>query len=89
MAAGAFGVEPFSAVVDLRFECEHGHVPLSHVASESIIAAAPRELPAQCHGRVVVSVDGREFVRPVMLVDGMSVARPEARVVALKDGLPF
>ena len=76
-------------MVDLRFECEHGDVPLSHVAAESIIAAAPRDLPAQCQGRVVVSVDGREFVRPVVLIDGMSTAQPETRVVALKDGLPF
>ena len=88
MASGAFGVNPFSATVDLRLECKYGQVPLSHVADAFIIAQPPRDLP-QCPGQVVVSVDGREFIRSVMLVDGMSVDRAQTRVVALDKALPF
>ncbi|MEX2543879.1 MAG: hypothetical protein WD316_02010 [Phycisphaeraceae bacterium] len=88
MAQGAFGVNSFSTVVDLWLDCEQGRVPLSHVGSTSVIAASPRDLPA-CRARVVVSVDGREFVRAVTLIDGMSRAESEARVVADEPPLPF
>ena len=89
MSYAAFGVKPFSADVDLLLESEHGHlVPLSQVGATFVIAASPQEVPPG-RATVVVMVDGREHRRAVNLVNGMSLNKPLAMILADDAFAPF
>lgn len=83
----AFGVNPFSATVDLWLECPYGRVPLSQTASTFVFAAKPVSIPP-CDGKIIVSIDGKQHSRPVRLPQGISPSDPHSAVVAADD-LPF
>lgn len=79
---------PYSADVDLWFECESGRIPLAQVATTFIIPARPTTLPP-CRGTLVISVDGKQFRGEVDLVQGMSPDLPDALILSVDDAAPF
>jgi hypothetical protein len=79
----------YSAELSLWIDCGcHGKVPLSQASETFVIASAPTVLPA-CQARIILSVDGFLYERPVQLVDGFSANSREARVLSDVDVSPF
>jgi hypothetical protein len=69
-------------------ECEgFGVIPLRQAAPNFVIAIEARNLPP-CNAKVVVTVDGRQFVRSVYL-NGMTSDNAEATVFARDEVSPF
>lgn len=82
--SGAFGIKPFSALVDLWLECGEVRVPLSEVGYGFVSAVKPIYLPAQCRVTIVVSIDGREHRKHAVLAHGMTEFDTETRIAALR-----
>lgn len=83
----AFGVNPFSATVDLWLECPYGRVPLSQTAATFVFTAKPVSVPP-CDGEIIVSIDGKLHSRRVRLPEGISPSNLHAAVIAA-DAVPF
>lgn len=85
MTQTAFGIPPFSAEIGLWLECEEGRFPLAQTGPDFIIAADARTLPPDYRASIVVSVDGQEHSRPVVLVMGMSADEPMTPIRCIND----
>ena len=78
-----------SAHVDLWMDCgEHGKVQLSQAADTFVIATNAVSIPP-CDARIVITVDGYQFVRPVQLVNGMAAPAREAMLLSQDSVSPF
>lgn len=90
MTHAAFGIAPFSAEIGLWLECDEGRFPLAQTGPDFVIAADARTLPPGYCASIVVSVDGEEHRRPVVLVMGMSADEPMTPVRCVDDEVaPF
>jgi hypothetical protein len=71
-----------SANIDLWIDCGcHGKVQLSQASERFVIAATPTVIPP-CEARIILSIDGFLYERPVQLVDGFSASSREAAVLS-------
>lgn len=90
MTQAAFGGTIFNSTVDLWLETERGKVPLSQAGTAFVIAVDAIEIPAGALASLVVSIDGDEHHRKVLLPQGMRHGRPKTGIVSCDDeGLPF
>ena len=78
----------YSPEVDIWMECDGFDViPLRQASPNFIIAFEAQHLPA-CNANIVVTVDGRRFVRPVFM-NGMTPESAEATVFSRDRVSPF
>lgn len=78
-----------SAEIDMWLDCGAlGRISLSHVSSTFVVAAEAANIPA-CDARIILTVDGQQFVRPIKLVQGLSQSCRESMILS-RDGVsPF
>jgi len=79
----------YSADVNMWIDCGvHGCVALTHTASTFVIAADAHELPA-CDAELILTIDGRRYVRPIRLVNGMTRMSRKAMILSRDAIAPF
>jgi hypothetical protein len=69
-----------SADVAMWLDCGHyGRMDLSRITPKSVVAKQPRDIPP-CYADLVVTVDGKRFLRRVHVASGFAKGRALARV---------
>lgn len=66
----------------------HGTVRLAQASRTFVIASEAVSIPA-CDARIVLTVDGERYERPVQLVDGFRASSREAMVLSDDGVSPF
>ena len=87
MAAGAFGVEPFSTNVELWLETPTRRVPLAQVGDTFVVTAEECDIPPG-RATLVISIDGVRSERPVDLITGHGHSR-ELMMLSVDESAPF